>query len=74
MTEPNLPTDVQDMINLREYVEELRTVKGFVVDPLPEPPMHVPGCDDPKGKFKWWVIIDKEGQKSYFHTKHGVEL
>jgi hypothetical protein len=77
---PNLPTDVQDAINLREYVEELRTVKGYIVDKLAEPPLHVPGCDDPHGKFDWYVMIDpSQPDKTkqtlgYFHVKPGIDL
>lgn len=75
---PNLPTDIQDIINLREYVDDLRTVKGYVVDKLEEPPLHVPGCDDPNGKFDWYVMLDdtKPERKivGYFHVKKGIEL
>lgn len=73
--EPNLPADVQNLINLREYVDDLRVNKGYVVDKLAEPPTHIPGCDDPKGKFDWYVIIDEtEKVLGYFHTPKGVEL
>lgn len=70
-----LPSDVQDMINLREYVDDLRVRKNYVVDKLPEPPVHVPGCDDPKGKFDWYIMIDETGKTlGYFHVRKGVML
>jgi len=75
MTEANLPTDVQDAIALREYVDDLRTKKGYVVDKLSEAPTHIPGVDDIHNRFDWYVIVDDAGQTlGYFHAMKGIEL
>lgn len=70
-----LPQDVQDLIALREYVEDMRTKKGLIVDSLPEAPLYVPGCDDVNNRFTWWQIKNPDGSSvGYFHTVKGVEL
>jgi hypothetical protein len=70
-----LPSNVQELMNLREHVTEMRTKKNMIVDKLAEPPLHHPACDDPKGRFDWYVVIDDAGQvQGYFHTPKGVEL
>lgn len=70
-----LPTDVQDMIALREYVTDMRTRKGLIVDKLETAPVHVPGCDDVYNRFDWYRISNQDDTTvGYFHTVRGVEL
>lgn len=70
-----LPQDVQDIMALREYVSDMRTQKGLIVDPVPEAPLHVPGCDDVSNRFQWWQVKNPDGTSvGYFHTVKGVEL
>lgn len=70
-----LPQDVQDVMALREYVSDMRTKKGLVVDLLDAPPLHVPGCDDVNYRFDWYRIDNKDGVTlGYFHTVKGVDL
>lgn len=72
---PGLPADIQNVMDLQEYVTDLRTKKGYVVDPLPKPPLHHRACDDVNGKFQWWIMIDDAGQTlGYFYTDKGVVL
>jgi hypothetical protein len=77
MTDPDssLPTDVLDAISLREYVDDLRIKKGYIVDKLPEAPTHVPGVDDVNNRFDWYMIVDDAGQTlGYFHAQKGIAL
>lgn len=70
-----LPQDVQDLIALREYVDDMRMKKGMIVELLPEPPSHVPGCDDKNGRFAWYRVSEGDGTPvGYFHAVKGVEL
>lgn len=65
----------QQLLDLRELVVQMRTVKGYVVDRLEKPPLHHPDCDDVNGRFWWYQIIDDTGLVAgYFHVPVGVEL
>lgn len=70
-----LPQDVQDLIALRENVSDMRTKKNLIVELLPEPPLHVPGCDDKNHRFDWYQVTEQSGVSvGYFHAVKGVEL
>lgn len=71
-----LPPDVEAQQEMLEFLRRRRR-EGWVVDKLDGPPTHVAGCDDPKGKFAWYVMYnpdDKSVPKGYFHMPHGVEI
>lgn len=79
MTDTPVSPDVEAIQDLREYVTDLRTKKGQIVDMLEDPPLHHPACDDVHGRFQWWQISEKDGDKGlkvigYFHTQKGVQL
>lgn len=70
-----LPQDTMDLINLREYVDDMRTKKNLIVDKLETAPLDVPGCDDKYNRFDWYQIKNRDGSSvGYFHTVKGVEL
>lgn len=75
MTSIQPTPDQQQLIDLREYVTELRTKKGTIVDALDEPPLHHPACDDVDGRFQWFQMSEQDGTVlGYFYTPKGVQL
>lgn len=66
--------DTQRMTELRELVAGMRK-DNLVVEKLEEPPMHVAGCDDPKGRFDWYQVANADCEViGWFHAMKGVEL
>lgn len=75
MTEMPVSPDLEAIRDLREYITDLRTRKGIVVDPLDAPPLHHEGCDDVNGRFQWWQLTESDGRViGYFYTQKGVQL
>ena len=72
--EANLPSDVQNLMLLREMVREARESGSWIVDKLPEAPIDVPGVDDKNNRFDWYQVTDAEGRVGYLHAPKGVQL
>lgn len=50
---------------------------GWTIEKLAEPPMHVAGCDDPKGLFDWYLFdnpADRDAPHGYFHLPKGTVI
>lgn len=76
MTQPQMPPDVEAQEEMIDHLRKLRR-EGWVIDRLAEPPTHVAGCDDPNGRFAWYVMSNPKDElvvKGYFHLPHGVDL
>lgn len=75
MAENFLTPDQEALVDLREFLTELRTKRSTSVEKLDSPPLHVAGCDDPNGRFDWYRISEDDGTVvGYFHAPRGVEL
>lgn len=73
---PQIPADLE-MLELELELLRERRRDGWVVDKLAEPPMHMAGCDDPKGKFDWYIMYnpaDRESKPGYFHLPPGTVI
>lgn len=57
---------------LEDMVSKAR-LNGWQIDKLAEPPLSVPGCDDPKGHFDWFKVVGPDDKLiGHFCTEKGV--